>query len=63
MVSAKVEIRYDTLWQSAEANVSDHKYEVEHNKPNRPEIPRSGGGKKENKIITRMIELFVFHMQ
>ena len=30
--------------KSAEVNVSDHKYEVEHNKRNRPEIPRGGGG-------------------
>jgi len=29
--------------------VSDHEYEVEHNKGNRPEIPRGGGGKKKEK--------------
>ena len=27
-------------------SVSDHEYEVEHNKWNRPEIPRGGGVKK-----------------
>ena len=32
--------------ESAEGNVSDHEYEVEHNKRNRPEIPRGGGGKR-----------------
>jgi len=32
--------------ESAEMNVSDNTYEVEHNKWNRPEIPRGGGGKK-----------------
>ena len=33
-----------------EVNVSDHEYEVKHNKRNRPEIPRGGGGKKKKKI-------------
>ena len=31
----------------------DHEYEVEHNKRNRPEIPRGGGGKKKNVLIVR----------
>jgi len=35
--------------KSAGVNLSDHEYEVEHNKRNRPEIPRGGGGKKESK--------------
>ena len=35
--------------ESAEVDVSDHEYEVEHNKRNRPEIPRGGGGKKREK--------------
>ena len=29
--------------------MSDHEYEVEHNKRNRPEIPRGEGGKKKKK--------------
>ena len=32
--------------ESAEVNVSDHEYEVEHNKHNRPEISRGGRGKQ-----------------
>ena len=37
--------------------MSDHEYEVEHNKRNRPEIHRGGGGKKKiKKIMTTDLE-------
>ena len=51
LVLTTVEIMYDMTCseESAEVNVSDHEYEVEHNKRNRPEIPRGGGGKKRLK--------------
>ena len=49
VISAQFEIRYDTIsGESAEVNVSDLKYEVEHNKQNRLEILRGGGGEKKN---------------
>ena len=41
-------------------NVSDNEYEVEHNKRNRPEIPRGGGGKK--KSIDAPIPSFAPHV-
>jgi len=37
--------------KSAEMNVSDHEYEVEHNKRNRPEIHRGGGRGKKNILL------------
>ena len=35
--------------------MSDHEYEVEHNKRNRPEIPRGRGGKTNNIIYNNYV--------